>query len=148
MQLTSKNGSGNISRTVKLVGYWLHECWANHSECSHPSLSRTSWPKLPSRVVDLSDYQPPPFTSDSKVKVIQTNSSKGAYIALSYRWPQQKENKTLKLSGLTLKEFSLGISACDLLSQIQDACTLAKGLGIRYLWVDALVSSVAKYMQI
>jgi hypothetical protein len=140
IQLALKSQDDNIARTVALAGYWLQQCWSNHHECPCPNLSSKVWPKMPNRVVDLTDYHAPPFSLKSKVKVIETNGSRGAYVALSYRWPQKVKASSM-LSCHTLSKLSQGIAASDLLSEIQDACTLAKGLAIQYIWVDALVSS-------
>jgi hypothetical protein len=138
IQLALKSQDDNIARTVALAGYWLQQCWSNHHECPCPSLASKVWPKMPNRVVDLTDYHAPPFSLKSRVKVIETNASRRGYAALSYRWPQKVKESSM-LSCSTLSKLSQGIAASDLLCEIQDACTLAKGLGIRYVWVDALV---------
>jgi hypothetical protein len=117
-----------------MIGYWLHKCWEEHPECQGPIFTNRSWPELPSRVLDLSSSHDEPFSPQSIVKVVETRGLKGVYCALSYRWPSKEA-----LSRSTLRELSEGIPAGRLLSEIQDACTLAKGLGIQYLWVDALV---------
>jgi hypothetical protein len=140
VQIASKIRGGNIASTVALASYWLQQCWTNHPECPRPNLSSKVWPKLPNRVVDLTDYHPPPFSPESRVKVVETNGSRGPYVALSYRWPD-RINWSSMLSNSTLSKLSQGIAAGELLGDVQDACTLAKGLGIQYLWVDALVSS-------
>jgi hypothetical protein len=140
-QLALGNRGDNIARIVTLAGYWLHKCCTDHPECPRLNFSSGFWPKLPNRVIDLSYYQTPPFSPESRVNVIETNGSRGPYVALSYRWPL-KIQKSSMLSRSTLEKLTQGIAACDLLSEIQDACTLAKGLGIQYLWVDALVRSM------
>jgi hypothetical protein len=138
IQLAWKTRGDAVGSIVALVGYWLHKCMTDHLECVSLKLSSTFLPKLPYRVVDLSDYHSPPLTQESRVKVIKTNGSRGAYCALSYRWPTEAKESSI-LSRLNLGLMSDGIPASDLLDEIQDACTLAKGLGIQYLWVDALV---------
>ncbi|KAE9367568.1 hypothetical protein N431DRAFT_513990 [Stipitochalara longipes BDJ] len=137
IQFALKGRGDNIARTVALAGYWLQQCWSNHPKCPCPNLSSKFWPKLPDRVIDLTDYLALPFSSEPRVKVVETKASRGAYVALSYRWPK-KINKSSTLSCSTLSKLSEGITACELLSEIQDACILTKGLGIQYLWVDAL----------
>jgi hypothetical protein len=138
IQLAWRTRGDAISNIVALVGYWLHKCLTDHLECASRRLSSTFLPKLPRRVVDLSDYHSPPSTQESRVRVIETNESSGAYCALSYRWP----TKVKVSSQLSMHNFGImsdGIPASDLLDEIQDACTITKGLGIQYLWVDALV---------
>ncbi|KAH8679544.1 heterokaryon incompatibility protein-domain-containing protein [Tricladium varicosporioides] len=137
IQLALEGRCDSIARTVALAGYWLRQCLLNHDECRRPNLSSNLWPTLPNRVVDLTNYHPPPFSPESRIKVVETNRSRGAYVALSYRWPKEFKECSI-LSPRTLAKLSQGIAACDLLSEIQDACTLAKGVGIQYLWVDAL----------
>ncbi|PVH81483.1 HET-domain-containing protein [Cadophora sp. DSE1049] len=137
IQAILQNRGGNIERIVGLSGYWLEQCWLNHHECPSPNLTTNSWPKLPDRVIDLAHYHFPPDAKSSKISVVDTETLTGGYVALSYRWPENVDESCV-LSRSTLSRFSGGILASDIVTEIQDACTLTKGLGIRYLWVDAL----------
>jgi hypothetical protein len=111
----------------------------DHPECLRVGLF-LSWLELPHRVVDLSHYYPPSSSRESLIRVIKTNGSHGAYCALSYRWPEDLKRLAM-LSRHNTTEMSEGVPAHTLLGEIQDICTLAKGLGINYVWVDALVRS-------
>ncbi|CAG8956743.1 hypothetical protein HYFRA_00012287, partial [Hymenoscyphus fraxineus] len=135
-QLQLKRNDENEKATIALAAYWLHQCWSTHPECPSPNISSQRWPILPNRVVDLTEYQTP-YSSNSKVKVVETRGLRGAYVALSYCWPSTRKRSSI-LTRETLSDFSNGVLSCNLIREIQEACTITKGLGIQYLWVDAL----------
>ena len=125
----SRSGQ-DMEGVASLVAYWLKKCDALHSQCVH-----TPTPGWPCRLIDLIDYDTAPSSVASKVKVIETNTEREPYCALSYRWPSDPLCLTSETSGV----FHAGLSAALLPQPIQDICILAKHLGFRYAWVDALV---------
>ncbi|KXJ85305.1 heterokaryon incompatibility protein-domain-containing protein, partial [Microdochium bolleyi] len=59
------------------------------------------------------------------------------YLALSYRWGNAVRS-SLMLTARTESEMRSGMPTSALPRTIQDACTVVKRLGYRYLWVDRL----------
>jgi hypothetical protein len=61
------------------------------------------------------------------------------YVALSYRWGSQEESKSQsKTTAENLGERMVDIDLRGVSKVIQDAVTVCKVFGVRYLWVDAL----------
>ncbi|KAF2453856.1 heterokaryon incompatibility protein-domain-containing protein [Lineolata rhizophorae] len=88
--------------------------------------------ELPSRVLDVSDNA----TSTVRLLVtVEGSATHGKYVALSYcRGVAQGLNTTSD----TLDKMKVGIDLSIMPKTIQDAVLVTRGLGIRYLWVDAL----------
>ena len=122
-----------------LVGYWLRKCFTGHSECqTGMSLETAGYQdSLPTRLIDLREL------SDSKVKIVETNGHKVPYLALSYRWPSSPSKPCILLRKNAEEFTSNGISLDRLVPTVQDACVMTKSLGLQYLWVDALVSTIS-----
>ncbi|KAH6875169.1 heterokaryon incompatibility protein-domain-containing protein, partial [Alternaria rosae] len=60
----------------------------------------------------------------------------GHYAALSYCWGPNPS--FIHLTADNLQEFQLGLPYSDLPIAFQEAMCMIRGLGIRYLWIDAL----------
>ncbi len=105
----------------------------SHAECPRPTAS-----PLPSHVIDLIDYDPNPSALASRIRIREGGGVKAPYCALSYRWSSPGLN-ILTLTRANSAELAAGFDPRDLSSEIQDACVLTKHIGLRYLWVDALV---------
>ncbi|CAG9954585.1 unnamed protein product [Clonostachys rosea f. rosea IK726] len=93
---------------------------------------------LPTRVLDLGD----PKTS-SQTLCLQVNETEthGSYLALSYCWgkPDSKaETQPVRLQKDNIQQLICEIKLESLPQSIQDAITVTRKLGFRYLWVDAL----------
>src|SRR3569833_2176974 len=101
---------------------WLEECENNHgSKCGVPGPV-----PLPSRVLDL---------SGSKIRLRETTDGEmGKYAALSYRWGGPQDFQTTLG---TLQRKLSGFSHESLPATLQDAVTITRKLGMRYLWVDS-----------
>ncbi|CAG8973227.1 hypothetical protein HYALB_00006396 [Hymenoscyphus albidus] len=104
---------------------WFQECLQTHSESK--DLPK---PQLPTRVLDVGSladprlrvYEPPKPTYDD-------------YINLSYCWGKEHFLTTRKENFDSHKQ-SMDVE--DLPKTIADAVLVTRGLGFRYLWVDAL----------
>lgn len=116
---------------------WLKECKDNHRICQVAGDS-----PLPTRVIDVGAHGiKEPF-------LVETNGASGpAYAALSYCWGWWRDHppmKTVKfdIPSLGLKanydEHLRAIRLGSMPKTLQDAVTICRKLGIRYLWVDAL----------
>ncbi|RYP68170.1 hypothetical protein DL771_006820 [Monosporascus sp. 5C6A] len=97
-----------------------------------------SAPPLPTRILDLG----PPQTSTRALSwwhslrlVVTESGDTGHYLTLSHRWGSTYHTK---LMIGTLDTFKYSISFRTLPKTYQDAVTIARRLGYRYLWIDAL----------
>ena len=103
---------------------WLDDCLNRHEECVRPPS------KLPKRVLDLGKS-----LQIEKVKVYVTKGEHARYATLSYSWGQAKRLLTTRE---TLKSHCQGIDLEKVPQTLRDALYIAKSLGFRYIWIDAL----------
>ncbi|KAH8683001.1 heterokaryon incompatibility protein-domain-containing protein [Tricladium varicosporioides] len=116
-------GGGTALQTASL---YLKTCLNRHSSC------RSSTPPLlPTRVLDIETLQP----SNSIRLHTSQESQRSNYAALSYCWGGSQD--TL-LSKSTIESYSEQLSLDTCSQTIQDAVLVTRGLGLRYLWIDAL----------
>ncbi|KAI1618403.1 heterokaryon incompatibility protein-domain-containing protein [Exophiala viscosa] len=95
---------------------------------------------LPKRLLDVQD----PSIGEDVLRVVQSerlpNPDTVHYVALSYCWGKISRFKDgmLKLSKEDLAEKEHGLDLVSLPAAFQDAVKTTRGLGLRYLWIDAL----------
>ena len=100
----------------------------NHVSCRTPDK-----PILPHRVLDLGDPTKP---SGPSVRLHSSlEAQRGEYAALSYCWGGPQSIQTTRS---TIDTFSKGLDLRICSQTIQDAVVVTRGLGIQYLWIDAL----------
>jgi hypothetical protein len=120
--LSYDTGSAFVAKHYKKL---LKECLEHH-ECGSRHL-----PPLPSRVIDVgladSSVEPKLHVSDHTEKV--------PYTTLSYCWGDLGQLTTTKA---TLEKHQHCMPMSTLSLSVQNAITVTRHLGIRYLWVDAL----------
>ncbi|KAJ4386173.1 hypothetical protein N0V93_009066 [Gnomoniopsis smithogilvyi] len=87
---------------------------------------------LPTRLLDLGSH---PKTSRNVQLVITSPEDRGNYVTLSHRWGTTQR---LELTPTTLRACTEGIDFGSLPRTYQDAVTVSRLLGFRYLWIDAL----------
>ena len=103
---------------------WVVECHG-HEHCSMPPTP------LPTRLIDLGSRY-----SGNLVRLVEPNrSTRGHYIALSYCWGGET-NATTARSDLEARKKGIQLEALPRV--FQEAILLARGIGIRYLWIDSL----------
>lgn len=85
--------------------------------------------KLPTRVIDVG-------TSNDKLKLVETNGSKGTYITLSYCWGETGDSASTNRSNI--QERLKRLAASSLCRTHRDAIEITRSLGVKYLWVDAI----------
>ncbi|KAI1618872.1 heterokaryon incompatibility protein-domain-containing protein [Exophiala viscosa] len=95
-------------------------------------------PVLPFRVLDLGlthSYDP-----DTSIQLhITTESERAGYVALSHRWGlKSKQQMPSRTTLSNLGQQRRGIEFNRLPRTFQDAVTVTRMLGFRYLWIDAL----------
>jgi hypothetical protein len=106
-----------------IVRPWLVECNESHQMCK---LERLREQLLPKRVLDI---------AYGKVTLVESHGKTGRYVALSHCWGKEQLLITTKD---TLAERMRGIKWKELPMTFQDAISITRGLGIRYLWIDSL----------
>jgi Heterokaryon incompatibility protein (HET) len=113
---------------------WLHKCFVHHDKCNDRTTAGGSGRMLPSRLLDTG-----PLTSESLdfIRLVECSDvhAEAQYIALSHCWGGHCD---LKLTKLNAAAFACQIEASSLPKTFIDVVVLAKELGIRYLWIDAL----------
>lgn len=112
------------STTLALLNRWLDDCKTHHKGCNRS----TSKSPLPTRVVDVGTKDSDPFLYTS----IGENAD---YITLSYAWGGDVLSKTIKSN---LRERQESLPESTLPQAFRDAFIIARGLNIRYIWIDAL----------
>ncbi|RDL37080.1 Uncharacterized protein BP5553_04513 [Venustampulla echinocandica] len=106
---------------------WIEECKGSHGKCQQQQV-----PHLPTRVIDVG----PPDGSHNPRLLITVGIS-GDYVALSHCWgpPSKVQYRTL-LSNIG--QGLQGIPMSSLPRNFQDAITVTRAFGLRYLWIDSM----------
>lgn len=107
---------------------WIGECIEKHEKENCPFYDSG---RLPTRVVDVGTSTKQPMLHVSALD--QT----GTWAALSYRWGHEGRQQ-LMLTSENLAQLSKGFNVDQLPKTCRDAILAARGLGIQYLWIDAL----------
>ena len=71
----------------------------------------------------------------SVVKLVEPGGARGPYTALSHRWGKKNPYATTRAN---LEAYKTVVPVDDLPKSFQDAITLTRRMGLRYLWIDAL----------
>ncbi|KAF2647556.1 HET-domain-containing protein, partial [Lophiostoma macrostomum CBS 122681] len=104
--------------------------WMEHCVRQHPCM-QTEPPMLPKRVLHVGS---PLYGWKIKLQISSCNA-RGQYAALSHCWGRKQIIKTTRR---TLADRMSGIPWDSLPKTFQDAITMARGLGLEYLWIDSL----------
>jgi hypothetical protein len=102
----------------------MEECYFSHPECrAHDNHS------LPSKLL---------FIQDDSVKLLNTADLQGdqRYVALSYCWGGEQEQKTTTQNLRDREQHGLDIH--KLPQSLKDAIQVTRNLGLTYLWIDSL----------
>ncbi|TGO12623.1 hypothetical protein BTUL_0085g00340 [Botrytis tulipae] len=116
---------GNFERTIPQIKKWLDDCCWRHTR-----LCQYSTPKLPTRVLQIGSKN----TSLVRLHVSRPDQ-KDDYIALSYCWGGPQSFTT---TNSTLEYNMRGFDTDNLPLTFKDTIFIARKLGIRYIWIDAL----------
>ncbi|KAH9209873.1 heterokaryon incompatibility protein-domain-containing protein [Leptodontidium sp. 2 PMI_412] len=120
-----------VQRVIKLAKWWIKRCRESHRSCRQPH----HIPVWPTRLIDVG-----PADGSEEPRLVLTvdtwrNKRNEGYATLSHCWG--KEPLMTTTTG-TLSERLVGIPMASLPKTFRDAVTVCRGVGIRYLWVDAL----------
>jgi hypothetical protein len=127
------------TNTIEFIGENIKKCLHGHGDC--PS---TLEQPLPLRLIDVGCpggdevHQPHLWINPWDERTLAENETEppcGVYAALSYCWGSIP---FLNLTPETYEDLQRRISLEQLPPLLQDAIEITRGLGIRYLWVDAL----------
>lgn len=121
--------------TSQLIREWLKECQTSHELCNQHSEGSQFVPK---RLLDIRSG-----AYEDGVRLVHTESSvpylrkerSPRYIALSHCWGRSPMYKTEQAS---LQCRMQRIPILDLPKTFQDAITVCRNIGFRYIWVDSL----------
>jgi len=115
------------SSAMGLARYWMKTCTAKHGDCGQPLALDHA--ELPTRILDLG------HTPSDIVTLCESRGRRGRYLCLTYCWGTADFTMT---TPDTLESHQKGIQISDLPQTFQDAIHIARELGIRYVWIDAL----------
>lgn len=122
---------------LSLAASWLKDCMKNHPNCQvEPNAP------LPTRVIDVGE------AATREPYLFETSGLTGEpYVALSYCWGYWENHPPMKTVRKDVPQLKLkanyeahkqAIKYTDMPKTIQDAVTICRRLGVRYLWVDSL----------
>lgn len=123
--------------TFNLLRAWLDDCDHHHGEQSLDCVSNMS-AFLPKRLLDVGSSIE---ASDSQIVESYTLQALGAtkYLALSHPWGQDTIASPHFVSNVhNIAKHMRRIPDHDLPQNFRDAVIVARNLGVRYLWIDAL----------
>lgn len=125
---TFKTGTfhGLQQDTVPLIQDWLRVCSRGHTRCMPANSSI-----MPSRLVEIVDW------NAGLARLIDTASSTGRYVALSYRWGTTA-SETYITSKDRIQKRRESFSIRGLPRTIRDAIDVTHWLGLRFIWIDAM----------
>ncbi|OTB05609.1 hypothetical protein M426DRAFT_10357 [Hypoxylon sp. CI-4A] len=128
LPLLPKPGS---AEQLSFIREWLSNCDQTH-QCKLPR-SRRNKPEMPMRLLDLGECTQPTISLINTYGQLDFN-----YVALSHCWGKLPENLRFFTSRENIRHREKGIEFCELPRTFQDAVTVTRGIGIRYLWIDSL----------
>lgn len=106
---------------------WVNDCVTNHKQCRPPECD-TPW--FPTRVLDLGESE--------EVRLIESKDAKlsGPYVTVTHRWGNVDD--VFVLNKHTRSMLINGIPLDSMPRLFQDVISVARLLGVRYLWIDSL----------
>ncbi|KIX98662.1 uncharacterized protein Z520_05963 [Fonsecaea multimorphosa CBS 102226] len=125
--------STDSDATLSLAGKWLRDCIEQDSACGSERQSAVYDRTLPARLIRVDGECP----GSQSAHVVDTNglSSDTAYLTLSHSWG---DGKFLKLLSTDTTRLYSTIPVDELSRTHNDALSITRRLGYRYLWIDSL----------
>ncbi|UPK99730.1 hypothetical protein LCI18_010665 [Fusarium solani-melongenae] len=112
---------------ITMIQQFLQGCRKFHRACDFKGTYR-----MPTRVIDVGNpqqRQPPRL-------IITSPNMEDKYLALSYCWGPATDTYTLSTD--TMKDMLNGMDESRLVAAHRDTLSLARSLGIKLVWIDAL----------
>jgi hypothetical protein len=122
---------------MQLARDWLKHCLENHDHCPCDGIAEGDL-QLPTRVVDIGESE------EIAPRLLITDGRKGKWAALSHRWGKVSRKdwivgkKRVILTTKNITKLQQRIKKESLQVTFQDAITVTRALGLRYLWIDCL----------
>jgi hypothetical protein len=113
----------------RLARSWLSTCLNSHDRCN--KLSRN---KLPTRLINVGSAG---SSQIPNLHITGPSDAVVAYATLSHCWGSNTSRISMLKSNNTLMMMK-GIDTSTLSKTFQDAIIITRGLGIKFLWIDAL----------
>ncbi|KAI5856202.1 HET-domain-containing protein [Durotheca rogersii] len=110
---------------ARKVTRWQQECLTAHPACAQNAYRH----ELPTRVIDLGEDKAVP------IRLYESRGEEAPYVALSHCWGGVIPSVTTLANKMA--RFA-AMNEDDLPRNFRDAIEVARALGIRYLWIDAL----------
>ncbi|KAM7192435.1 Heterokaryon incompatibility protein (HET) domain containing protein [Naviculisporaceae sp. PSN 640] len=129
--IISKQNSFHSQVDFHQIRRWLKKCEDEHGSTCSPQRHKpqSSEDEATFVVIDLEEMR----------LVRRQLSSSFDYVTLSYVWGGRNSSVTTKKNFVSrLQKEGLRSSFFDFPAAVQDACSVAKEVGRRYIWVDAL----------
>ena len=117
------NSHTGSQQKVLLAKTWLDECINKHPECQ---LQQPSYRTMPTRVLDA---------SLERIRLLETHEMCGDYAILSHCWGPKPIIAT-NLQDIAIRCQNIDFSALS--KTFQDAVTVTRSLGLKYIWIDSL----------
>ncbi|KAJ3493572.1 hypothetical protein NLG97_g4647 [Lecanicillium saksenae] len=112
---------------IALAKTWIDTC-QKRPNCQLDHKSEAKF--FPTRLIDVGD------STTSPVRLIESPTAPLEYLALSHCWGKQPMRK--RLLQADLEAMKLDIRLDDLSQNFQDAISITRGIGVRYIWIDSL----------
>lgn len=110
---------------LNMAASWLERCASSHESCPPQAAV-----PLPTRLIDI-----PEEGQECRLH-ISTSGEKGHYVTLSHCWGPDGVKFLLKKANLEQLRGTIHIQ--DLPKSFQDAITITRRFGFRFLWIDAI----------
>ncbi|KXH50461.1 heterokaryon incompatibility protein [Colletotrichum nymphaeae SA-01] len=116
--------SGDVHQTAEFIRFCIRNCDETHPLCKPQS------PTMPTRVIYVGNAE------DTQVRLVETAQIHPTpYTALSYCWGKSGNFVTTKV---TIDDHKKALNVDDFPQTVRDAVEITRGLGLKYLWVDAI----------
>lgn len=130
--IESSTGTASDS-SYNLMTAWLSHCREHHEQCQEPH--RVGLDRLPTRLIDIGTQQSGAASCLVEVAELLDGAQVMEYVCLTHRWTP---TKPLQLTRASAEQFKMAIPMANLSQTFQDAFTVTRSLGYRYIWIDSL----------
>ncbi|KAF7941607.1 uncharacterized protein EAE97_006444 [Botrytis byssoidea] len=113
---------------ITLINSWIRNCRKNHLSCDIATTSQ-----LPSRLLDISGSEHDIYLVETRD--LPSSVNRPSYTTLSHCWGS---NHIIQTTSSTIKILYGGIRKADLPATFQDAISVVRALGLRFIWIDSL----------
>ncbi|KAN0122937.1 HET domain containing protein [Hyaloscypha variabilis] len=120
----------NSPEVLNLARDWIRDCATNHLGCNDSDLV----PWRPTRLLHIDKPCPGSVTLDCRPQD-SSETRFESYVTLSHCWGG---GDPLKLTSSTQRSLLEGISVAQLPLTFQDAISVTRHLGLKFIWIDSL----------